>query len=633
MRVFLRAARLAGTGLAACMVIAGTPAARADHPADGNGILGFMSGQGGDPALGATLYAQRCASCHDHPTGRIPPRAAIADNTRIFIVNALYSGVMQPMADGLNPLQMNDIAAYLSKREGGAVSAIGSAAPRCTAKPGPINLATPRQWNGWGRDAGQTRFQPDPGIAAADVARLKLKWAFAYPSSRNGQASVIGERLFLNASSGAIYALDAKTGCAYWRFDAPAVSRGTMSVGPLPRAPSGFALYFTDFTKTAYALDADSGALLWKTQVDDQHEVQMTGSPTLAGGRLYVPVSSAEEAIAGNDGYECCKFRGAVAALDATTGKLLWKTYMTPRPAGPFAQNARGVQIYGPAGGAIWSAPTADAKRHLIYVATGDSYTDLNFPNSDAIVALDEATGAIAWSHQFARNDTYIIGCYAADRPANCPTHAGPDWDFGASPVLQHLSGGRELLLAGQKSGQVYALDPDHAGTLVWSQRIGGGGPLGGVEFSIATDGAAVYVPVSDLYVPAAASMPSVSALNIATGAVLWTTRLPKQACTFSTIYCWPGVSQAISVMPGIVFAGSMDGNFRAIDASTGRIVWSMDTARAPVPTVSGKTAQGGVLDAAGPTISGGVVYVNSGYQARSGQPGTVLMAFSVDGR
>ncbi len=371
---------------------------RAAPPENGNGVIGRLNGEGGDPVLGGQLYDERCASCHDHPAGRVPPKAIIADNTRAFITTTLFEGIMRPMAQGLSPHEIASVAAHLSTRKGGAVAGLGSEAPRCKAKPNPINLATASAWNGWGRTEEQARYQPNPGFTAAEIPRLKLKWAFAYSNSRNGQATVVGDRLFLNASSGAIYALNAETGCAYWRFDAPAASRGTIIVGAMPSAPSHYAVYFTDYTRSAYALDADSGALLWRTQVDDQHEVQMTGSPTLHGGRLFIPISSAEEAIAADPTYACCKFRGAVAAVDALSGKLLWKTYVTPTPARPFKLNAIGMQMYGPAGGAIWSAPTVDPKRHLVYVATGNSYTDLSFANADAVLALDEETGAIRWS-------------------------------------------------------------------------------------------------------------------------------------------------------------------------------------------------------------------------------------------
>ena len=608
-------------------------AARAGPSESGNGVIGLLNGQGGDPAAGAALYAERCASCHDHPSGRTPPKAVISDNTRVFIAAALSDGVMRPMARSLSPRDVASIAAYLSTRNGGTGAGLGAEAVPCAHKPSPIDLTIADQWNGWGRSAEETRYQPHPGFSTAQIPQLKLKWAFAYPNSRGGQATVIGGRLFLNASTGAIYALDARTGCAWWRLDAPAASRGSIVVGRLPQAPSGYAVYFTDYTRSAYALDADTGALVWRTQVDDQQEVQMTGSPTLSGGRLFVPISSAEEAIAANPGYACCKFRGAVAALDAASGRLLWKTYVAPGPAKPFAVNARGQPVYGPAGGAVWSAPTADPKRGLIYVATGDSYTDLDFPNAEAVLAVDARTGAIRWSRQLTRGDAYIDGCYGSHRSPNCPTRLGQDYDFGASPVLVMRPDGRQVLLAGQKSSQVYALDPDRQGRTLWSTRLSPGGPLGGVEFGVAADPSALYVPTSDIFVPAASAKPGITALRIADGHVLWQALPPKSACAWRNPYCYPGVSQAISAVPGAIFGGSMDGHLRAFDAATGKVLWDYDTAAAPITTVAGRSAQGGTLDGAGPTIAGGMVYVNSGYWGRSGRPGTVLMAFSVDGR
>ena len=353
------ATRAAALGLLLLGLGAADGAAAGAPPDDGNGVIGMLGGEGGDPAFGGQLYGKRCASCHDHVVDRIPSKALISENTRAFIATTLFTGIMQPMAQGLSPHEIASIAAYLSTREPGTVSGAGPEAPLCKNKPETIDLQTADQWNGWGRTDEQPRYQPDPGFTAADVPRLKLKWAFAYANARGGQATVVGDHLFLNASTGAVYALNAKTGCAYWRFDAPAPTRSTLVAGVLSTAPSHTAIYFTDYTRSTYALDADSGALVWKTQVDDQREVQMTGSPTLHDGLLFVPISSAEEAIAANPTYPCCKFRGAVAALDAGTGKLLWTTYVTPEPAQPFKLNTAGVQMFGPAGGAIWSAPTS----------------------------------------------------------------------------------------------------------------------------------------------------------------------------------------------------------------------------------------------------------------------------------
>ncbi|HEX2817126.1 MAG TPA: PQQ-binding-like beta-propeller repeat protein [Phenylobacterium sp.] len=604
-------------------------AAAAEH---GNGVMGQFTGAGGDPVQGEKLYQQKCASCHDNPSGRIPAKETIANNTATFITQAMIEGVMAPMARGLTPHDMTSVAAYLSKRKEGGLGAGALEAPACTDKPAPFTLAGPA-WNGWGNAETQARFQPNPGIKAADVPRLKLKWALSYAGSRNGQATVAGGRVFLTSASGAVYSLNAKTGCAYWRFDVPGGSRSSITIGRLPgsKGRPRYAAYLTGWTqRTAYALDAATGKQIWKTRVTDQSEVQLTGSPVLHAGRLYVPVSSAEEAIAVDDTYECCKFRGAVAAVDAATGKKLWETFMAPEPK-PFKTNAKGVQMYGPAGAAIWGAPTIDAKRGLLYVTTGDSYTDINVDKAEAVVAMDLKSGAIRWANQLTKGDNYIIGCYPPNPRANCPTPAGPDYDFGVSPVLQTLKTGKQVILVGQKSSQVYALDPDARGKVIWEHRLSQGGALGGVEFGPASDGAAYYVGISDIFVPKPS--PGLYAFRIADGELLWSAPSPRLDCAWKTPFCNGAISQAVSAMPGVVFAGAMNGHFRAYDAKTGKVVWDYDTAAAPVPTVSGKDAKGGVMDGAGATIAGGMVYVSSGYQDRSGAPGIVLMAFSVDGK
>ena len=604
-----------------------TPAEGAARAEGGNGSMGQFTGAGGDPVRGEGVYKQKCASCHDNPAGRTPAKAVIAQNTPTYIVSTLVEGVMRPMAFGLPPHDIASVAAYLSARKEGGLGAGVLEAPACAGKTPAFTLQGP-MWNGWGAAETQDRFQPDPGLKAADVPRLKLKWAMAYAGTRNGQATVAGGRVFVTSASGAIYSLNAQSGCAYWRFDVPGGSRSSITIGKLPNGR--YAAFLTGWTeRTAYALDAETGKLIWKTRVDNQNEVQMTGSPVLHAGRLYIPVSSAEEAIAIDDKYECCKFRGAVVAVDAATGKVAWETFMGPEPK-PFKTNPKGVQMYGPAGAAIWGAPAIDAKRGAIYVTTGDSYTDIAMDRAEAVVALDLKSGAIRWANQLTKGDNYIIGCYGPNPRANCPSPAGPDYDFGVAPVLHTLKSGKQLILVGQKSSQVYALDPDAQGKVVWEHRLSVGGPLGGVEFGPAADSANYYVGISDIYVKD--PKPGLYAFRIADGELLWSAPGPKVACAWTGPYCTGAISQAVSAIPGVVFAGAMDGRFRAYDSQTGKVVWEVDTA-APVTTVSGKPAKGGVIDGAGPTVAGGVVYVTSGYQGRSGSPGMVLMAFSVDGR
>ena len=225
----------------------------------------------------------------------------------------------------------------------------------------------------------------------------------------------------------------------------------------------------------------------------------MTGAPALYERHLYVPVSSGEEISGAGPDYECCKFRGSLSSLDAATGKVIWKTYTIPDEPKPIRKNGKGVQQWGPSGAGVWSAPTIDAKRHAIYVTTGDSYSDPAARTSDAFVAFDMETGHILWSRQMTENDAFNGACGGGRTGGNCPDAKGPDWDFGSSPMLVNLPNGKRALVAGQKSGMVHAVDPDQQGEVLWSTRLGHGSAAGGIEWGTASDGENVYVALSDV--------------------------------------------------------------------------------------------------------------------------------------
>lgn len=601
---------------------------------------------------GKALYEARCATCHDNASDRTPPREVIARNPPSFILSAM-KGIMAPMAAGLSEDEMKSIALYLNPVQGARGSAGDPDAnaiwgessstmpldgPKCTGPLPALNLKTTDQWNGWSPSTDNARYQKTPGLAAADVPRLKVKWAFQYPGSKNGQATVIGDRLFATSMSGAVYALNAKTGCVYWRHDADAATRSSVSVMKMPAGSKAkFALFYTDWTKSAVALDADTGAPLWKTQIETETGVQMTGAPTLWNGILLAPISTGNEAFATNDNYECCRFIGSLVALDAVTGKVLWKRYTTDQKNEPYRLNAKGQQMWGPAGGSIWSAPTIDPKRGLVYVSTSNSHTDKFNEGANSVLAIDLKTGKVVWRNQVWPDDNYIIGC---PRAANCPEKVGPDFALGASPVLYTLKNGRQLILAGQKSGILWALDPADGGKIVWKTRLSPGSALGGIEFGPAADESRVYVAISDVIVRGGAAKPGLYALDPETGNVLWSAPSPRHDCPWKNNYCNPAMSQAVSVMPGVVFAGAMDGHFRAYEAATGKVIWDYDTTAAQT-SVLGETVHGGVMDGAGPTIAGGMVYVHSGYAGRqtanpqdlTGKGGNVLLAFSLDGK
>jgi polyvinyl alcohol dehydrogenase (cytochrome) len=584
---------------------------------------------------GAAIYKEQCAKCHERATGRIPGRDALARRTPEDVIRALTTGAMKEQGSSLSAEQKRLVAEFVTGKASVAAGtgAVASDANHCAAPPAPIHF-TGREWNGWGRDLDNSRFQPDPGFAASDVPKLKVKWAFGYPGATftYGQPTIIGDRLYVTSGKGTVFALNSQTGCLYWTYDAGTSARTAISVGPAPSASGArYALYFGDDKAVVHALDADTGRLLWETQVEDHPVARVTGAPILHKDALYVPISSVEEVAGQNVKYECCKFRGSVVALDARTGKQIWKTHTIPDPPSPFKKNSAGTQMYGPAGAAVWSAPTVDVTRGLIYAGTGNSYTDVETRTANAIVAIDLKTGSLKWSNQATPRDNFLVGCFGPGM-GNCPQTMGPDVDFGSSPILRQLAGGKAVVLAGQKSGAVYALDPDQRGKVLWQEKIGEGSALGGVEWGFAADAENVYVGIADAVTKPDQAKPGITALKIATGERLWHVPAAKAVCSWGEKRCLPAQSQAVTVMPGAVFSGSMDGHLRAYSTKDGTVLWDFDTGKA-FETVNGVTAKGGSLDAAGPTISNGVLYVNSGYGRIVGQGGNVLLAFSVDGK
>jgi polyvinyl alcohol dehydrogenase (cytochrome) len=458
------------------------------------------------------------------------------------------------------------------------------------------------------------------------------------------QPAVAGGRLFVGSAVRQVYSLNASTGCIYWAYDADFPVRTAISVG---QAGNGWAVYFGDQHGNAYAVDAATGKEIWKTRVEEHPAAVITGAPTLYNGRLYVPMSSMDEFLSTQQTYECCKFRGSISALDAATGKTIWKTYTIAEEPKALKKSKAGVQMWGPSGAGVWSSPTIDAKRHAVYVTTGDSYSDPAARTSDAFLAFDMDTGKLLWSRQLTEGDAFNVAC-AIPGGANCPESKGPDFDFGQSAILVSLANGKRVLVAGQKSGMVHALDPDQQGELLWSTRVGKGGTLGGVQWGSASDGQNVYAALSDiavkpLFAPTEKSIntslgpveldPKVGgglfAIRLADGKSAWTA--PPPGCG-SNPKCSPAQSAAVTLIPGVVFSGSVDGHLRAYATRDGKILWDVDTAR-EFPTVNGVKGNGGSLDGPGAVVAGGMLYVNSGYGFIGQMPGNVLLAFSVDGK
>jgi polyvinyl alcohol dehydrogenase (cytochrome) len=520
--------------------------------------------------------------------------------------------------------------------------------PMCTTntpfRPGPSD------WTSAGFDDAGRRFQPHPGLTAADLPKLKLKWAFSMTGG--GQPTVIGDWLFTTNRSGALYALDTKTGCVHWVVKG-VVSRTTPMIVRSPVSPSGWITYVGETSRTVHAFDAVTGRELWVSDELETHPSSvLTGSPIVSGDTVFVPISSIEEASSMSKDYACCTFRGSLAALDARTGKLLWKTYTIQEPAHPTdRKNAAGKTLTGPAGAAVWASPSVDPKRGLVYIVSGDSYTDEETDGDDAVFAIEMKTGKIRWRHQVTQGDNFVMGCGPKSTTGNCPTPMGPDYDFGATPILFKAAsgkagGGKEVLLAGQKSGIVYGFEPS-TGKLLWKTQVGNGSALGGVEWGMGADDKRLYVPISDIGLlfrfGGANNLPpkaGLYGLDPLTGKILWSTPSPAAPCHYAAdkdkpSTCVRAQSAAPAVIPGLVFSGTTDGWFRAYDSKTGKILWEYSTTAQTYDTVNGIKGQpGGGLDGMGPVVSNGMVFVMSGFNgaARVGSNGVnVLLAFGRD--
>jgi polyvinyl alcohol dehydrogenase (cytochrome) len=584
-------------------------------------------------ASGAEVYQKRCATCHDEEGSRAPSRDALQKLSVARILRTLDFGLMMAVAYPINRADRVALANYLgSNTEEVKLPASAFCAANISILSGPASS----NWEGWSPSTSNARFQTAEraGLAPGQVPRLKLKWALGFPGDVTAFAAptVVNGTLFVGSASGAVEAVDAKTGCTHWVFQADGPVRAAILNVPNGSSTS---LIFTDLIGWGYAVDAKSGHLLWKKRIDDHEAARLTGSAVALNGVVYIPAASWEETRSLNPEYACCTFRGSVTALRVRDGSVLWKTYTIDRPPQKTGTNSAGAEQWGPSGAPVWSAPTVDTKRGLLYVATGDNYSVPATTTSDAVMALDLKTGHIAWSTQVTANDAYTSAC--RNKGVNCPPPDGPDYDFGSSAILVRAPNGKEILVAGQKSGVVYAFDPDAKGKILWQTRVGKGGLNGGVQWGMATDGQKVYAAVSDVHAVMNTAGPvggatfdpaqggGLTALHLEDGSKAWFA--PGHPCDPPQPGCSPGQSAALTLIPGVLFSPGLDGHLRAFSTEDGNMVWDFDTAK-EYSTVNGVPGKGGSIDGAGPVIAGGMVFVNSGYPRNGGMPGNVLLAF-----
>ena len=595
---------------------------------------------------GEALYQTHCARCHEGQVKRAPHRDVISRLPALMVLNSLERGRMKFQGMTRTNQERRAISEWMTgKKLPPPTEKDETVAGFCEDAPGEFSIEDGApQWNGWGADNFNTRFQSAEaaGISADQVPELRVKWVFGLPMDfRVSQPTVVGGRVFIGSLQGRIYSLDAKTGCLYWSVKTDSGVRATMVVDSLPgTTPPRYLVYAGDAAANVYALDARTGQELWKVDVDDHPLARITATPKTHGNRLYVATTSLEEIAGADPTYECCTFRGKIMALNRFNGKLVWRSYTIPDPPAPVRKNAIGVQLWGPSGATIWSSPALDPERNRMYVTTGDNYSDPASLTSDAVVALDLRTGDVLWSKQFTAGDAWNVACETED-DTNCPEARGPDFDFASSPILRILPDGRRLILAGQKSGVMHAIDPDRNGEILWQERVGKGGLLGGIQWGSAADAKQVYVALSDVVRKTVENADGswtrvldgsvgggMFALDIESGERKW--HVPPVGCG-DRPQCSPAQSAAVSALPGVVFSGSVDGHLRGYATDSGTVVWDYNADQEYASTNGVKT-KGGSFDGPGPTIVDGMLYVHSGYGYRGGVSGNALIAFSVNG-
>ena len=598
-------------------------------------------------SAGVNQYFTNCASCHesDDPGHQAPKTAVLKKMTPEHILETMTTGSMRTVAANITDADKRLIAEWVAGRklDAGLIGAVEKMPNVCATHPQVRESSAPA-WNGWGVDYRNSRFQPaaSAGLSPGQVSRLQLKWAFGFPGATALYGQTVHDgRLYVTSNAGYVYSLDAETGCLHWGFRAQSAVRSGFTIGRLSKTDPRLAIFFGDIHGTAYALSASTGEEIWKTLTDPHPLARITGTPVLFEGRLFVPVASLEEPESGQADYACCTFRGYMSALDSATGKQIWKTYTIPDAPKVVGKNSRGKNMLEPAGAGIWATPTIDVKRRALYVTTGNAFSGTP-KTANAVMAMNIDTGKVLWSMQALPFDTWHNGCIQnipggafpartggggrggrAGGPAipyppeNCPAVLGPDWDFAAPPALATTTDGRDILIAPQKQGLVWAVNPDN-GQVIWKQDVAReiAGGRGETLFGGAVDNEKVYFGlISSAHL----------ALDLKTGEEVWYSPLvPPQGRENQR-----GVVGAVTLIPGVLLSGARDGMIRAASSRTGQLLWEFDSAK-EFTTVNGVPARGGSAASGGPVVANGMVFIGSGYPGfQGGQPGNVLLAFA----
>jgi len=588
----------------------------------------------GPPRLGFRVapptYQQSCGTCHGTQGTvtdgkKAPSIGELQDFSPERVYAVLNGGSVAAHASlaTFSDLQKRQFAEFLSGRPmNSAAGDSKSMTNRCTSNPTLANPASGPSWNGWSPRTSNARFQTaaNAGLTAQQVPNLKLKWAFGVPNATEmySQPTVVSGRVFFGSDAAWLYSLDAKTGCIYWSLGADAGIRATPVIAPITgQGSTQYAVYFTDVLTRVYAVDAQTGKLLWKTKAGEHPRAKSSNGVAVADGKVFAGFSSMETTTGAVTTYECCSFRGHVAALDANTGKKLWTTFVIAEEPKPRGKNAQGVTLYGPSGGSVWNVPTVDTKRKRVYVGTGNAYTFPAAVGTDSVIAMDMDTGKIVWQHQEVKGDAFINNCSATSRGGdNCPETLGPDYDFGGSSMILHtLADGRDILVAGSKGGFAMAFDLDKNGAVLWKTNLAERPPnaAGLIVFGGAADDQTAYYGLNQ-------NGAVVAAVNLADGSRKWTS---------APIAGARGIAAANTLIPGVVFSHASDGTLRAMSTGDGKLLFEYATAK-EFQTVNEVPARGAAFGQSGSTIVGGMLFIGSGYNGQ-GSGGNVMLAFGLE--
>lgn len=585
-----------------------------------------------DPS-GAQVFADNCAVCHTLPLmayqfpqmrGRPPG----------FVYDALTTGPMRRIGRNLDEASRRAAAEFFTGVDFGTPESERDyvVSPACEGDRLAFDWSDRAHPNWGGSLRNHRNVASGEGYSRAEVEALAVQWVVAFPEATQlrSHPTAGGGALFVGSHNGSVYALDQETGCTRWHFKAGAEVRSAITLTQKPGATGSddMLAVFADRAANTYAVDAETGSLVWKTSVDPHPSAAVTGSVSAFDGRLFVPISSNEDVGPLDKTYPCCTHSGAVVAVDAGTGEILWRTATVEEAPRVTGHTDAGTEIRGPSGASVWNTPTVSRRHGLLFVGSGNNHSRPASPRSDSILAMDVETGRVVWSHQAQTGDAWNAAClWSVSDQVGCPTPVGPDVDFGATTMLVER-GGREVLVAGAKSGVLHAFDAE-TGSLVWRRRISQGGAEDGIRYGMATRDGVLYVPSTDARDDpshGATARPGLYAVTLDEAKPIWT--VDRETLCAGSGGCDDAIGAPPLAMDEVLFVGAVDGVLYALDRETGAVLWRMETAR-EFETLRGTTTRGGALyGTVGPMYANGRLFVSSGY-GQAERPGNALIALA----